>query len=90
MSYSAAPYLVAYIVDLTLVLYEISTMLTVDPSKSLSTDFVMEALATYKSRSFHIHAQLKEVDFTSELDEKKIEKVILDALPFQPQWPLRN
>ena len=80
-SVSTAIYLAAYIVDLILVLYEISmvTVATVDPPKSLTTDLVMDALATYRSRSSRIHAQVKEVAVTFKLEEK-IATVIWDAL----------
>ena len=67
---STATYLAAYIVDLTLVLYGISTVVTANPPKSLSTDLVMNALDIYKSRSPHIHAQVKEVASTHKLEEK--------------------
>ena len=40
MALSTVTYLGAYIVDLTLVLYEISTVATVDPPKIISTDLV--------------------------------------------------
>ena len=81
-SVSTAAYLAAYIVDLTLVLYELSmvTLATVDPPKSLSTDLVMDALATYKdTRSYAIHTQVKEIAITLKLEEK-IANVIRDAL----------
>jgi len=67
-----AIYLAAYIVDLILVLHEISkvTVATLDPPKSLSRDLVMDVLATYKSRSSHIHAQVKEVAVSLKLEEK--------------------
>ena len=78
-----ATYLAAYIVDLILVLHEISmvTMATLDPPKSLSTGLVMDALATYKSRSSDIHIQVKEIatSVTFKLEEK-IATVIRDAL----------
>jgi hypothetical protein len=80
VSVSTAAYLAAYIVDLILVLYEISMVLTVDLPKSLTTDLVMDALATYRPRANDIHAQVKRVAFTFKLDEK-IGTVILDALP---------
>jgi len=76
---STATYLAAYIVDLILVLYEISIVVTVDPPKSLSTDLVMDALATYKARSSYIHAQVK--GFTLK-PEEKIAIVIQDALRY--------
>lgn len=79
-SVSSATYLATYIVDLILVFYEISTVMTVHPPKSLSTDLVMDALATYKSRSPHVHGQVKEIAFTLE-PEEKIASVIRDALP---------
>jgi hypothetical protein len=78
-SASTATYLAAYIIDLILVLYEISLVVTVDPPKSLSTVLVMDALETYKPRSSHIHAQVKGVAFTLNLEEK-IATVIRDAL----------
>jgi hypothetical protein len=78
-----ATYLAAYIVDLILVLHEISmvTVATLDPPKSLSEDLVMDALATYKSKSSDIHARVKEVavGVTFKLEEK-IASVIRDAL----------
>ena len=56
------------------------TVATVDPPKSLTTDLVMDALATYKSESSRqIHAQVKEVAVTLKLEEK-IASVIRDAL----------
>ena len=83
-SVSTATYLAAYIVDLTLVLYEISMAVTADdaadPPRTLSTVLVMDALTTYKSRSSHIHTQVKEVTFTLKLEEK-IANVIREALP---------
>jgi hypothetical protein len=78
-SVSTATYLAAYIVDLILVLHEISTVVTVDPPKSLSPVLVMDALAAYKSRSSHIHAQVMEATFTLKLEEK-IASVIRDAI----------
>ena len=76
-----AVYIAAYIVDLILVLYEISkvTMATLDPPKSLSRDLVMDVLATYKPTSSHIHARVKEVANTFKVEEK-IASVIRDAL----------
>jgi hypothetical protein len=56
-------------------------VVTADPPKSLSEDLVMDALAIYKSRSSHIHAQVKEVAFTLKLEEK-IASVIRDALKY--------
>ena len=80
-SVSTATYLAAYIVDLTLVLYEILTMVMMDPPKTLSTDLVMDALATYTtSRSSKIHAQVKKVAFSHKLGGN-IASVIRDALP---------
>ena len=79
-SVSTVKYLAAYIVDLILVFYEISVVVTLDPPKSLSTDLVMNALATYKTRSSCIHAQVKGVAFTVKLEEK-IATIIQDALP---------
>ena len=79
-SVSTATYLAAYIVDLTLVLFEISTVVTVDPPTSVSTDLVMNALARYKLRSSQIHAQVKKVADLHKLEEK-IASVIRDALP---------
>lgn len=78
-STSTATYLAAYIVDLTLILYEISVMVTADPPRSLSKDLVLDALAGYKSESAKVHAQVKEVAFLSKLEEK-IAKIIQDAL----------
>ena len=76
-----ATYLATYIVDLILVLHEISmvTMATLDPPKTLSRGLVMDALATYKSRSLDIHAQVKEIAVTFKLEER-IATVIRDAL----------
>jgi len=77
---STATYLAAYIVDLTLVLYDILMAVKKNPPKSLSQDLVLDSLATYKSsRSSHIHAQVKEVAITFKLEEK-IVSVIKDAL----------
>ena len=67
-----------------MVLYEISNLVMVDSPKSLSTDLVMDALATYRPRSSDIHDQVKRIAFTFELEEK-IGTVIQDALP-----PLRK
>ena len=79
-SVSTATYLAAYIVDLTLVLYDISRVVTVDPPRSLSTGLVMDALHIYESnRSSYIHGQVKEVAFTINLEER-IASVIRDAL----------
>ena len=78
-SVSTATYLAAYIVDLTLVLYGISTVVIANPPKSLSPDLVMKALAIYKSRSSHIHAQVKEVPLSVKLEEK-IVSVIRDEV----------
>ena len=78
-----AIYLAAYIVDLILILHEISmvTVATLGPPKSLTRDLVMHALATYMSKSSNIHAQVKEVaaGVTLKLEEK-IASVIRDAL----------
>jgi hypothetical protein len=79
-SVSTAAYLAAYIVDLILVLYEISMVVTVDPPKSLTKDMVMDSLATYMPRSPKIHDQVKKVAFTFKLEER-IGTVIQDALP---------
>ena len=46
-SVSTAAYLAAYIVDLILVLYEISMVMTVDPPKRLTADLVMDARALW-------------------------------------------
>jgi hypothetical protein len=54
-------------------------VVTVDPPRSLTTDLVMDALAAYKPRSSHIHAQVKRAAFTFKLEEK-IAAVIQDAL----------
>jgi hypothetical protein len=78
-SVSTVKYLAAYIVDLILVFYEISVVVTLDPPKSLSPDLVMDALAMYKTRSSRIHAQVKGVAFTLKLEEK-IATIIQDAL----------
>jgi hypothetical protein len=76
-------YLAAHIVDPILVLHEISmvTVATLDPPKSLSRGLVMDALATYESKSSDIHAQVKEVaaGVTLKLGEKTA-SVIRDAL----------
>jgi hypothetical protein len=76
-----ATYLAAYIVDLILVLHEISmfALATVDPPKRLSRDLVMEALDTYTPKSSQIHTQLKEVPVSLKLEEK-IASVIRHAL----------
>lgn len=57
-------------------------VVTVDPPKSLTTDLVMDALATYmySPRSTNIHAHVKRVAFSFKLEEK-IGTVIQDALP---------
>jgi predicted nucleotidyltransferase len=81
VSVSTATYLAAYIVDLILVLYEISKVVAVDPPKRVSSDFVMDALALYKSRSSRIHDQLKEAAYTLKL-EKKIASVIRNEAGF--------
>ena len=76
-----AIYLAAYIVDLILVLHEVSnvTMMTLDLPKRLSSD-IMDVVATYKSTtSSRIHAQVKEVA-TSYTVEEKIASVIRNAL----------
>ena len=77
-----AIYLAAYIVDLILILHEISmvTVATLDPPKSLTRDLVMDALATYMSKSSNIHAQVKEVAAGVTLKLEKIASVIRDAL----------
>ena len=76
-----ATYLAAYIVDLILVLHELSMVTVVDPPKTLSRDLVMDALATYQSKSSNIHAQVKEVAASVTLKlEEKIASVIRDAL----------
>ena len=54
--------------------------MAVDPARSLTTDLVMDALATYRPSSSIIHAQVKRVAFTFKLEEK-IATVIQDALP---------
>jgi len=78
-SVSTATYLAAYIVDLTLVLYEISMAVMADPPTSLSIDLVHDALAMYKVGSVKIHAQVKDVAFSPKFDER-VAKVIRDAL----------
>ena len=78
-SASTATYLAAYIVDLTLVLYELSLAMTADPPTSLSIDLVHDALAAYKVGSAKIHAQVKDVAFSPKLEER-VAKVIRDAL----------
>jgi len=67
-----AIYIAAYIVDLILILHEISkvTLATLDPPKSLSRDLVMDVLATYESSSPHIHTQVKEVAASFKIEEK--------------------
>jgi hypothetical protein len=77
-SVSTGIYLASYIINLILVLYEISMVVTVDPPRSLEPDIVMDALAIYKDRSSRIHAQVK--GFTFKLEEK-IATIIQDALP---------
>jgi len=76
-----AIYLAAYIVDLILVLHEISkvTVATLDPPKSLTRDLVMDVLATYKTISPQVHVQVKEVAVSFKLEEK-IASVIRDNL----------
>ena len=69
-SVSTAIYLAAYIVDLTLILFVIFTVVAANPPKSLSLDFVMNTQARYKSRSSLIHAQVKEAAFSFKLEEK--------------------
>jgi hypothetical protein len=64
-----------------LVLYEISKVVAVNPPKFISSDFVMDALALYKSRSSRVHTQLKEAAYTLKL-EKKIASVIQDEAGF--------
>jgi hypothetical protein len=76
---STATYLAAYIVDLTLVLHELSVAATSNPPRTLSIDLVKDALATYKLGSAKIHAQVKEVAFSPKPDER-VAKVIRDAL----------
>ena len=78
-SASTATYLAAYIVDLTLVLYELSMAMTADPPTSLSINLVRDALALYKVGSAKIHAQVKDVTFSPKLEER-VAKVIRDAL----------
>ena len=76
-----AVYIAAYIVDLILVLHEISkvTMATLDPPKSLSRTIIMDVLAAYKPTSSHIHDKVKEVANTFKVEEK-IASVIRDTL----------
>jgi hypothetical protein len=76
-----AIYIAAYIVDLILVLHEISkvTVARLDPPKSLSRDSVMDVLTAYKSTSSHIHDQVKEVAVSYKVEEK-IASVIRNAL----------
>ena len=85
-SVPTATYLAAYIVDLTLVLFEISKEVLAltdhPPPKTLSTNLVMKALAQYKSKSVGIHAQVKEVAVSHKLE---IANVIRDALPIVPK-----
>ena len=50
-----------------------------EPSKGLSREHVMDALASYESRSSRIHAQVKEIALNPKLKEK-ITSVIRDAL----------
>ena len=45
-------------------------MMTANPPKILSLDFVMNVQAIYKSRSSLIHAQVKEVAFSLKFEEK--------------------
>ena len=78
VSVSPATYLAAYIINVILVLYEISMVVTVDPPRSLSPDLVMDALAVYRARSSRIHAQV--MGFTFKLEEK-VATIIQDALP---------
>jgi hypothetical protein len=77
-----AIYLAAYIIDLIMVLHEISrvTVATLDPPKSLSRDLVMDVLATYAPRSLRIHAQVKVVAGSFKLEEKIIASVLRDNL----------
>ena len=62
-SLSCRTYLAAYIVDVTLVLYEISMTLTatVDPPRSLSIDRVQDTLTIYPVGSPEMHPQVKDV-----------------------------
>jgi hypothetical protein len=83
-SVSTATYLAAYIINLILVLYEVSMLVTVDPPRSLTPDIVMGALATHRPRSSHIQTQVKGVAFTFKLEEK-IAPIIHESLP-----PLRR
>ena len=78
-SASTATYLAAYIVDLTLVLHGLSLAATADPPRCISIDLVEDALATYKSESAKIHAQVEEVAFSPK-SEERVAKVIRDAL----------
>ena len=75
-----AIFLAAYIVDLILVLYEISrvTMEKSEPPKSPSTEIVKDALEKHKSESSRIHAKL-EVALPLKLEEK-IASIIRDTL----------
>ena len=45
-------------------------MVTENPPKSLSPDFVMNAQDIYKERSLLIHAQVKEIASSFKLEEK--------------------
>ena len=45
-------------------------MVTENPPKSLSPDFVMNAQDIYKTRSSHIHDQVKEIASSFKLEEK--------------------
>jgi hypothetical protein len=78
-STSSARYLAAYLVDLILVLHEISMTVGVDPPRSLTSELVQDALATYVSGSAKIHAQVKEMALTPDVEEK-VAKMIRDAL----------
>ena len=78
-SASTATYLATYIVDLTLVLYELSMEMTADPPTSLSIDLVRDALVLYKVESAKIHAQVKDIAVSPKLEER-VAKVIRDAL----------
>ena len=79
-SVSTAIYLAAYIIDLILVLHEITMVATLNPSRSLSLDAVKDGLTSYKPRSCDIHAQVRGVAYTFKLEEK-IPTIIRDALP---------
>ena len=90
-SVSTAIFLAAYIIDLILVLYEISMMVTVNLTESLSSDLVMNALATYQPRSSDIHTQVKGAAFTFKFDsEEKIAAIIQEALPRSHGPPLHR